>query len=299
MKQVMAHLTPRHWVRVGFDCGHYVHIFEAYLSTKRGVILDVAKMFDVLGWIAPSIILMKILYQRLWELKLDWDQDIPEHFISQHVEWREQLHLLSSKRQARCYFRVGIPCQTMELHGFSDASEKAYAAVVYLRSTYSEHPPVVSLVASKTKVAPIKPMTIPKLELCGAALLSKLLNTVSTALHLPTLDIHAWCDSTIMLTWLNGDPKHYKTYVGNRIATILKATPPQAWNHVPTAENLADCASRGMLPGELVNHNLWWEGPRWLSSEHIQSPPQPGLRPLSTPELRVVACNLSVPVPPE
>ena len=74
---------------------------EAFLSTKQGVISDVAKTFDVLGWIAPTIILMKIMYQCLWELKLDWDEEIPQHFIAQHSEWREQLPLLSSKRQAR------------------------------------------------------------------------------------------------------------------------------------------------------------------------------------------------------
>ena len=155
-------------------------------------------------------------------------------------------YLLSSKRQARCYFRVDVPYLTVELHGFSDASERAYSAVVYIRSTYLHHPPVVSLVAAKTKVAPLKPLTIPRLELCGATLLT----SVSEALAIPISNVFTWCDSTIVLAWLDGNPKRYRTFVGNRIATILKAIPSEAWKHVPTAENPADCASRGMLPGD-------------------------------------------------
>ena len=272
---------------------------DHYLSSKRGLISDVAKTFDVLGWISPAILCMKLLYQRLWELKLDWDEEIPQELVAQHVEWREQLPLLAHKHQARCYYRVDVPCETVELHGFSDASEKAYAAVVYVRSTYTDHSPFISLVTAKTEVASLKPLTIPRLELCGAALLSKLLTTVSQALKIPPADVHAWSDSTIVLSWLDGNPRHYKTFVGNRISTILKATSSQAWRHVPTADNPADCASRGMLPRELVSHDLWWKGPSWLKEDPVQVPLQPSLRPLSTPELKVVSCNVSCLVPPE
>ena len=80
-----------------------------FLSTKRGVISDVAKTFDVLGWIAPTVICMKVMYQHLWEMKLDWDEDIPQPYLDQHSEWRRQLPLLASKRQARCYFRIDEP----------------------------------------------------------------------------------------------------------------------------------------------------------------------------------------------
>ena len=164
----------------------------------------------------------EILYQKLWEVNLSWDEEIPQALQLEHSTWRP---VLASKRLPRCYFKVDEPYVSIQLHGFSDASEKAYAAVVYVCTTYSEHSPIVSLVASKTKVDLLKPQTIPRLELCGATLLSKLLTTVSNALNVPIKDWYAWCDSTIVLSWLDGNPKHYRTFVGNRIATILKAVP--------------------------------------------------------------------------
>ena len=98
---------------------------------------------------------------------------------------------------AQVLLPVRHPYQSLQWHGFSDASEKAYSAVVYVRTMYHDHPPVVSLVASKTKVAPLKPLTIPRLELCGETLLSKLLTSVSTA-----LDVHmVWQHYRASMAW--------------------------------------------------------------------------------------------------
>ena len=113
---------------------------DKYVSTKRGVISDVARTFDVLGWLSPTMIQMKILYQKLWELKLAWDDEIPPEYIAQHREWREQLPLLADKQHPRCYFAPDER-QSVQLHGFSDASKYAYAAVVYICATYVSHEP--------------------------------------------------------------------------------------------------------------------------------------------------------------
>ena len=164
--------------------------------------------------------------------------------------------------------------------------------MVYIRSTYSDHPPVVSLVMSKTKVAPLKPSTIPRLELSGALLLSQLLHTIKTILNIPDQHVHAWTDSSIVLAWLDGQPRDFRVYVSNRVASILQVTSPQAWRHVPTAENPADCASRGMMPAELLTHDLWWGGPNWLLMDPIQVPAQPPRRLLATPERRIISCNV-------
>ena len=268
-----------------------------FASTKRGIISDVARTFDVLGWLAPTIVRMKILYQQLWELKLAWDEPLPESQLTQHSEWREQLPLLASRQQPRCYFDKQSHRRSISLHGFCDASVHAYAAVIYIRATYDDRSPTCALVTAKTRVAPVKQLSIPRLELCGATLLSNLLTAVRKALDIPLDQVHAWCDSTIVLSWLDGSPKRFKTFVGNRLSTILTNLPPSTWHHVPTQDNPADCASRGLSPRDLSTHSLWWDGPPWLRTDPLAMPIQPLLGSGGTPELKV-ACNTASPVPP-
>ena len=168
--------------------------------------------------------------------------------------------------------------------------------MVYARSTYANHQPLVTLVSAKTKVAPLKTLSV---LLCGSDLLAKLLTNVRQALNLPTECITAWSDSTIVLSWLDGSPKRYRTFVGNRIASVLKLVPPQCWLHVPTDLNPADCASRGLMPIELASFDLWWDGPSYLSTEPISKPAQPHLTPNIAPELCPLAvCHITIQSPP-
>ena len=232
--------------------------------TKRFLVSDVAKTFDVLGWFAPSIIKAKILLQRLWEQKLNWDDPVPQPTLDAWLQWRSELDLLTDKTISRCYFPNTVRITSIQLHGFSDASELAYAGVVYLRMMDSKGEVHTSLVISKTRVAPIKRLTIPRLELCGAHLLAKLLHHVREVLCIPLHNVYAWTDSTIVLNWLDGNPRRFKTYVGNRISCVMELVPPKQWNHVNGSDNPADCASRGLFPSELLEHPLWWNGPDWL-----------------------------------
>ena len=164
--------------------------------TKRTLVSDIAKTFDVLGWFSPTIIKMKILLQKLWELRIDWDDVVPDEIRDSWLQWRSELNLLSTKHIPRCYFFKTSCITAVELHGFCDASEKAYTAAV-CRMTDSNGSVQVTLVMSKTKVAPIKRLTIPRLELCGAHLLADLLYHVKQVFDIPLNQVYAWTDSTI------------------------------------------------------------------------------------------------------
>lgn len=261
--------------------------------TKRALVSDIAKTYDVLGWFAPVIIKAKILLQRVWESKIDWDEEVPEPIVEEWSLWRSQLNSLPQVHIPRCYFPKEAEIVSIQLHGFGDASQSAYAAVVYLRMTDSKGEIHVSLVTSKAKVAPIKRLTIPRLELCGAYILTKLLEHVRLTLNIPIESIYAWTDSTIVLNWLDGNPRRFKTYVGNRISFILDRIPPSRWNHVSGEQNPADCASRGLFPHELVNHHLWWNGPHWLRSAPSDWPRQTELPPNDSETEIVKTCHLT------
>ena len=129
--------------------------------------------------------------------------------------------MLATCKQPRC---KGVARVTTQLHGFCDASTRAYAAVVYVRATYNDQSPTCALIMAKTRVAPLKTLSIPRLELCGATLLANLLSSVRKALNIPVEHTYAWSDSTIVLSWLDGSPKHFKMFVGN---PYCKSCPPQ------------------------------------------------------------------------
>ena len=246
--------------------------FEA---TKRGLLGDIARTFDVLGWIGPVILPMKLLMQELWDPNLGWDAPLPEPLRLRHQVWREELSQLINLELPRCYY-LNEPTNEVSLHGFSDASDKAYGAVIYVRATYARHPPTVRLVVAKNRVVPLKEKrTTPELELCGAVLLSELLQTVQQTLDLEPNQVNAWSDSTTVLCWLKSVPTKYKIFVGNRITAATDCFSPSIWHHVPTDENPADLASRGTSAGELKGNMLWWNGPSWLSEEPIIRPRQP------------------------
>ena len=253
-----------------------VQLPEEYVSTKRGIISDTAKSFDVLGWLAPFIIRMKILFQELWKLKdkIGWDDPLENYLADQHKEWREQLSVLKCLTLPRCYFTPGAVV-SVQLHGFSDASEAACAAAVYLRATYDNGTTSCRLVVAKTRVTPIKTVTMPRLELCAAEMVADLLFTTQQTLQIPDVELWGWSDSTIAIAWLRQSPSKFKTYVANRVASAARSLSQEAWLHVPTAENPADCASRGISAQDLKDHLLWWNGPPWLQIDPIAIPDQP------------------------
>ncbi|XP_011878479.1 PREDICTED: uncharacterized protein LOC105567860 [Vollenhovia emeryi] len=242
--------------------------------TKRSVLAETARLFDPLGWLSPVIIRAKILLQSTWMQQLDWDAPLSSVDI---LHWRrlfEELPLLEGLRVNR-WLGSGAENTLIELHGFADASERGYAAAVYLRLGDGSKARV-QLLAAKSKVAPIKPVSLPRLELCAAALLTKLVAHAQSILSLSTAPTILWSDSTVTLHWIQGHASRWKTYVANRVAYVQQRLPEAKWRHVPGIENPADCASRGIAPSHLVHHPLWWTGPPWLLKDRA-SWPQEGL----------------------
>ena len=275
------------------DMSPSISATSSYTPTKRGIISNVSKTYDILGWISPTILTMKLLFQQLWQKGHDWDDPVPPELQALHANWLAELPVLSQKRLPRAYSPPDLKVHSQQLHGFSDASQKAYGAVVYCRTTYHDHPPVISLVTAKTKVAKLKPPTMPRMELDGAVLLTKLLQNVAPILGISPQNCHAWTDSSIVLAWLDGKPRDNPVYVANRVTYIMERTSPELWRYVPTGENPADCSSRGMMPRELLDHTLWWEGPSWLAQEPIQVPKQPPRRIEPTP-IHVITLQSSI-----
>ncbi|XP_033300356.1 uncharacterized protein LOC117205756 [Bombus bifarius] len=230
--------------------------------TKRIISSEIAKIYDPLGLLAPVIVRAKMLLQRIWSSKIDWDESLP---IELHTEWERyyaQLPLLNNVRFPRK--AIIESAMEIELHGFCDASEKAYGACVYLRTLTINGRAWTQLLTAKSKVAPLKCQTIPRLELSGALLLTSLMSTVQQALSQKITRTIYWTDSTIVLHWLNTSPHTLKTFVANRVSEIQTKTSIRDWRHVPTDDNPADLISRGQTPEEFLRPTIWQHGPAWL-----------------------------------
>lgn len=235
--------------------------FESNAITKRNVLSSIAKAFDPLGWLAPLVIVLKIFMQKLWLAGLEWDEELSNELKAEWFTYLDNFNTIPSIQLQRWLNTSNN--SKLELHGFSDASCSAYAGVVYLRVLDADKI-TVHLIISKTRVSPVKQVSLPRLELCGAVLVSKLLQFVKTSLKISDDNVFAWTDSTIVLAWLRKSPHTWNTFVANRTTEILNVMNSSMWHHVYSADNPADCASRGASPTELIQSELWWSGPAFL-----------------------------------
>ena len=229
--------------------------------TKRTILSTIAKIFDPLGLVGPVIIRAKIILQRLWELQLDWDETLPQDVHTLWMDFNNQLKALnevSVPRFVSCKNQIQV-----QLHGFCDASEAAYGACIYIRSTGESDQSTVNLLCAKSKVAPLKKISLPRLELQAALLLAQLADTVNASMELKIDERYFWSDSTITLDWIKSSPNRWPTFVANRTSEIQTLTNDN-WNHVRSEDNPADLISRGINPEDLSNNKLWWSGPAWL-----------------------------------
>ncbi len=263
--------------------------------TKRSIASATAGVFDVLGLFSPAILPARVLFQESWKRSLPWDEPIPEDMATSWSTWVEDLHSVNGHAIPR---RLNIPSGVCseELHGFCDASSYAYGVAIYLRATSPDGTSTVSLVTAKSRVLPVRPVTIPKSELLGAHLLARLLSHTASVLDVPLCQVHAWTDSEIVLYWLPKSPPQLDRFVANRIHSIQELLPSVTWRHVPTSSNPADLASRGVRAPDLAMSALWWLGPPWLSLPSSQWPTSKRSKP-SIPALVATIRSPSSPSP--
>ncbi|XP_039764230.1 uncharacterized protein LOC120636738 [Pararge aegeria] len=244
--------------------------------TKRSILSDVARLFDPFGWLAPVIVMAKVLIQKLWLCSLGWDDELPVELREEWMKYRGELIHLQHLKIPR-WLKTTNNNKDVQIHGFADASTQAYAAVVYLRIVETStndtegHDVVhVTMIASRTKIAPLKQLSVPRLELCAAVLLAQLISDLEELLSVPKEKIFAWTDSMVVLSWLQSHPSRWQAFVANRVADITQILGNGNWRHVQTADNPADIATRGIHAIDLADLKHWWTGPEWLHTKELE-----------------------------
>ena len=242
-------------------------------ATKRGVVKMTATIFDPLGLISPYLLQAKLLIQKLWALKMDWDDEVTGAELSVWQNWLSELTEVEGIKVPRCLkTSVSGEAKKIELHLFSDASENAFAAVGYVRMTDAEGCHTVSMVMSRTRVAPLKQLTIVRLELQAAVLATRLAKTIQEELTFRLDDVVFWYDSQVVLQFVANESRMFQTFVANRVSEIRDSTEPSQWRHVPGSQNPADICSHGLSASKLRGSELWWNGPDFLRQDRRDWP---------------------------
>ncbi|XP_053692317.1 uncharacterized protein LOC128740775 [Sabethes cyaneus] len=251
------------------------HILDRnHIPTKREVAKVVMSLFDPLGLIAFFLIHGKILIQELWAAGIGWDQQIPQDLNERWQHWVKLLQQLDLLRIPRCYFRSSTKRSNLQLHLFVDSSESAYACAVYFRLE-SECGAEVALGAAKTKVAPLKTLSIPRLELRAAVLGVRLMETIQKHHTFTVSQRYCWSDASTVLAWIRStDHRRYHKYIAVRVGEILSSTHQSEWRWVPSKQNVADLATKWNKLPHVTAENPWFRGPAFLYEPEERWPKQ-------------------------
>ena len=181
-----------------------------------------------------------------------WDDELPKDTVDRFFAWCIELPRLAEITIPRSYFSG--PFQHLELHMFGDSSQDVFSAVGFLRAqvscTSGEIITELAFVLGKARVALMKVMTVPKLELQANLLAAILKREICRALTVTVHKVFMWTDSSIVLQWVNSTNKH-PIFLANRVSEILENTSVDQWNHVATCDNPADSDTLGMSAGVL------------------------------------------------
>ena len=247
--------------------------------TKREVLSFVAKIYDPLGLITPVSFHGRVFLQSLWKHKLSWDEHLPQSLCQEFRKLTRTLQHLSLIKIPR-FIATCEHDMVFEVLVFCDASIKSYATTVYLR-VITGCGTFVNLVFSKMRLAPSSTgkkknaknsgeITLPRLELLGVLIGVRAANFIVQELKLPIYKRYLWTDSECVLHWMKSS-KLLPLFVENRIKEI-RMEKDITFCYIPSKQNPADYATRGLTVQEIIDCKLWWHGPEWLKSEETTWP---------------------------
>nr|XP_055033759.1 uncharacterized protein LOC129422083 [Misgurnus anguillicaudatus] len=266
------------WNCISDTLGYNLRSVETVEPTMRNIYKTLASQYDPLGFITPFTTRAKVIIQDLWKHNLGWDDPIePLPLREKWLTWVGELPTLVKLQFPRAYTPVSAdhPSVTRELHVFSDASERAYGSVAYLRTTDHQGQVILTFVLARSRVAPRKCLSMPRLELCAALTGAQLAKVLQTELTIPIHKVTFWSDSTTVLYWLTSESCHYKVFVGTRVAEIQTLTEMAEWRYVDSRNNPADHITRGLTLTDLAGPHQWSSGPAFLVQPPDQWPTMP------------------------
>ena len=237
--------------------------------TKRKVLSKIAQIFDPLGFASAFLINAKIGMQRLWQLGVEWDEELPPTEENRWLSMFEEMTELQSVELERC-LTPPLAIEKPTLCVFSDASESAFGACMYIRWQLNNGQFETRFVTAKSRVAPLKRLTVPRLELQAAVMATRLNASVMKELRMTVEKTIFLTDSTIALSWIRSQARSYKPFVSARVGEVQSNSDPTQWRHVPGSLNPADDISRGIPVSQLQDR--WKTGPEFLSLPEEQWP---------------------------
>ncbi|GFT37117.1 DUF5641 domain-containing protein [Trichonephila clavipes] len=240
-------------------------------NTKRFMLQTIGKIFDPLGLLSPFTIRIKCLIQELWIKKITWNEILPPKLNEKWLIWCKELPLLDNLRIPRLVLDSTNDevSDLIEIHIFCDASKLAYGAAAYVK-VRKQNEVLVNLITSKTRVAPLKAVTLPRLELLGALVAARLSSRVQEIIRKKKeCKVFYWTDSKIVLFWIKGSSKRWKQFVANRVQEISKLTDPDSWFHCSGQDNRSDFLCRGLSVDTLISNNKWWNGPAFPRTDEL------------------------------
>ncbi|CAM4597167.1 unnamed protein product [Leuciscus chuanchicus] len=261
--------------------------------TRRGILSTVSSFYDPLGILAPVVFTAKRILQGLCRSRLGWDDFIPLAVAQEWIDWLKELHQLEGFSIRRCLKPLNFgKAATARLHHFADASEEGYGAVTYLLLRNEQSQMHSAFIMGKSRVAPLKPVTIPRMELIAAVVAARMDKLWRKELRLQLQDSVFWTDSTSVLKYIKNETSRFRIFVANRVSEILKVSDASQWRFVNTAHNPADLASRGARAEPFLNNETWISGPSFLLQSEEDWPVNPDELqelPPGDPEVKVSA----------